>query len=43
LGGLIAGAVDGVAKDVLLSERYCPISGYWLKVCYAVLKYRRLC
>ena len=29
LGVLIAGAVNGVAKDVLLSERYCPISGYW--------------
>ncbi|MCU0545578.1 MAG: ADP-ribosylglycohydrolase family protein [Oscillatoriaceae cyanobacterium Prado104] len=29
LGGLIVGAVNGVAKDVLLSERYCPISGYW--------------
>ena len=28
-GALIAGAVNGVAKDVLLSERYCPISGYW--------------
>lgn len=28
-GALIAGAVKGVAKDVLLSERYCPISGYW--------------
>ena len=27
LGALIAGAVNGVAKDVLLSERYCPISG----------------
>ncbi|WP_445173425.1 ADP-ribosylglycohydrolase family protein [Microcoleus sp.] len=29
LAALIAGAVNGVAKDVLLSERYCPISGYW--------------
>lgn len=29
LGALIAGAVNGVAKDVLLSERYCPILGYW--------------
>lgn len=28
-GGLIVGAVNGVAKDVLLSERYCPIAGYW--------------
>ena len=28
-GNLIAAAVNGVAKDVLLSERYCPISGYW--------------
>ena len=28
-GTLIAAAVNGVAKDVLLSQRYCPISGYW--------------
>jgi ADP-ribosyl-[dinitrogen reductase] hydrolase len=28
-GALIAGAVNGVSKDVLLSERYCPIAGYW--------------
>ena len=29
LGALIAGAVNGVSKEVLLSERYCAISGYW--------------
>ncbi|NJL66871.1 MAG: ADP-ribosylglycohydrolase family protein [Microcoleus sp. SM1_3_4] len=28
-GGLIVGAVNGVAKDELLSERYCPIERYW--------------
>ena len=41
-GALIAGAVNGVAKDVLLSERYFPIFGYWLKACYTVLKHSRL-
>lgn len=29
LGGLIAGAVNGVGKDTLLSELYCPVPGYW--------------
>ncbi len=29
LGNLIAGAANGVAQDVLLSERYCLIPGYW--------------
>ncbi|MCW6051877.1 ADP-ribosylglycohydrolase family protein [Lyngbya sp. CCAP 1446/10] len=28
-GTLIAGAVNGISKDVLLSERYCPIAEYW--------------
>jgi len=29
LGALIVGAVNGVGKDELLSERYTPLSGYW--------------
>ncbi len=29
LGGLIIGAVHGVAKDELLSKLYCPVPGYW--------------
>lgn len=29
MGGLIVGAVNNVAKDELLSERYCPAPGYW--------------
>lgn len=29
LGGLIVGAVAGVAKEELLSELYCPVSGCW--------------
>jgi ADP-ribosylglycohydrolase len=29
LGGLIVGAVAGVAKDELLSANYAPIPGYW--------------
>lgn len=29
LGGLIVGAVYGVGKDELLSERYSPVPGYW--------------
>ena len=29
LGALIVGAVNGVGKEELLSERYTPISGYW--------------
>ncbi len=28
-GGLILGALSGVPKEVLLSERYAPVSGYW--------------
>jgi ADP-ribosylglycohydrolase len=29
LGALIVGAVNGASKEELLSERYCPIPGYW--------------
>jgi ADP-ribosylglycohydrolase len=29
LGGLIVGAVLGVTKDDLLSDRYSPVQGYW--------------
>jgi ADP-ribosylglycohydrolase len=29
LGALIVGAVCGADKDVLLSERYSPVAGYW--------------
>jgi ADP-ribosylglycohydrolase len=29
LAGLIVGAVSGTDKDLLLSERYSPIDGYW--------------
>jgi ADP-ribosylglycohydrolase len=29
LGGLLVGAVNGVGKDELLSERYSPVPGYW--------------
>lgn len=28
-GGLIVAAVNGVTKEELLSERYCPVKGYW--------------
>jgi ADP-ribosylglycohydrolase len=28
-GGLIFGAVQGVSKEELLSESYCPVPGYW--------------
>ena len=28
-GGLILGAIQGVSKDELLSDRYSPIPGYW--------------
>jgi ADP-ribosyl-[dinitrogen reductase] hydrolase len=28
-GGLIAGAVNGVSKEELLSARYAPVPGYW--------------
>jgi ADP-ribosylglycohydrolase len=31
LGGLIVGAVNGSAKEDLLSEMYCPVAGYWQK------------
>jgi ADP-ribosylglycohydrolase len=27
--GLIVGAINGVDKDILLSDRYCPVEGYW--------------
>lgn len=30
-GGLIAGAVLGVSKEGLLSDRYAPVPGYWHK------------
>jgi ADP-ribosyl-[dinitrogen reductase] hydrolase len=29
LGALIVGAVQGVGKDELLSEHFCPAAGYW--------------
>ena len=29
LGALIIGAVNGVDKEHLLSEGYCPVGGYW--------------
>ena len=29
MSGLIVGAVNGVGKDELLSELYCPVPGYW--------------
>lgn len=29
LGALLLGAVNGAGKDELLSERYCPVTGYW--------------
>lgn len=28
-GGLLVGALQGVAKEELLSEHYCPVPGYW--------------
>ena len=31
-GGLIVGALRGVPKDELLSERYCPVPGLWERV-----------
>ncbi len=31
LGALIVGAVNGASKEELLSERYCPVEGYWLR------------
>lgn len=27
--GLLAGALEGVSKEELLSDRYCPLAGYW--------------
>ncbi len=29
MGGLLVGAVRGTTKDELLSEKYCPVPGYW--------------
>jgi ADP-ribosylglycohydrolase len=29
LGALLAGAVNGVSKEALLSEHYSPLPGYW--------------
>ena len=29
LGALLVGALSGISKGVLLSERYSPLSGYW--------------
>jgi ADP-ribosylglycohydrolase len=29
LGGLLFSALNGLPKDVLLSNRYCPVEGYW--------------
>jgi hypothetical protein len=29
LGALLVGAVNGVGKDELLSERFSPVPGYW--------------
>jgi ADP-ribosylglycohydrolase len=29
LGALLVGAVSGASKEELLSERYCPVTGYW--------------
>ena len=31
-GGLIVGALRGVPKDELLSERYCPVPGLWERI-----------
>jgi ADP-ribosylglycohydrolase len=31
LGALIVGAVNGVSREELLSERYSPVPGYWEK------------
>ncbi|MDF2652477.1 MAG: ADP-ribosylglycohydrolase, partial [Paenibacillus sp.] len=31
LGALIVGALQGAAKEELLSDSYCPIEGYWTK------------
>ncbi|MEI6808173.1 MAG: ADP-ribosylglycohydrolase family protein [bacterium] len=29
MGGLLVGAVNGASKDQILSDMYCPVSGYW--------------
>lgn len=29
MGALIAGMLQGAAKEDILSERYCPVPGYW--------------
>ncbi len=29
MGALIVGAVNGASKEKLLSDHYCPSSGYW--------------
>jgi ADP-ribosyl-[dinitrogen reductase] hydrolase len=31
LGALIVGAINGVPKEELLSDHYCPVPGYWKK------------
>jgi len=31
LGALLVGAVNGASKEKLLSERFCPVPGYWEK------------
>lgn len=30
-GGILFGALQGVDRDILLSDRYCPIPDYWTK------------
>ena len=29
MGALIVGALQGVAKETLLGDQYCPVPGYW--------------
>ena len=29
MAGIIAGALQGVSKEELLADRYCPVPGYW--------------
>jgi ADP-ribosyl-[dinitrogen reductase] hydrolase len=29
MGALIVGAVNGASKEDLLSDHFCPVSGYW--------------
>jgi ADP-ribosyl-[dinitrogen reductase] hydrolase len=31
LGGVLVGALNGVSKEELLSDHYCPVPGYWGK------------